>query len=88
MRSGTFFACVAAFCGMLSAQTLARVDFRRDAQPTLKSNCHGRRGSLMNNFRLDRRRALAGQPLFADWPEEHRDAKAPPLAAERPTRDH
>ena len=51
-------ALVAAFCAMLNAETPAKVDFRRDVQPILKSNCYGCHGPAqqMNNFRLDRRR--------------------------------
>ena len=51
------------FGWMLNAQSPAKVDFRRDVQPILKSNCYGCHGSSqqMNNFRLDRRRdALRG----------------------------
>ena len=54
---------LAVFCGMLNAQTPAKVDFRRDVQPILKSNCYGCHGPAqqMNNYRLDRRRdALRG----------------------------
>src|SRR5215472_16194738 len=47
---------VMAFWGM-NAQTPAKIDFRRDVQPILKSNCYGCHGpsQQMNNFRLDRR---------------------------------
>src|SRR5437879_1089126 len=46
------------FGGMLNAQPPAKVDFSRDVQPILKSNCYGCHGPAqqMNNFRLDRRR--------------------------------
>src|SRR5947207_12325070 len=49
---------VPALYGILSAQAPAKVDFRRDVQPILKSNCYGCHGPAqqMNNFRLDRRR--------------------------------
>src|SRR3954451_19709093 len=54
------FAVLAVFglvSGALNAQSRARVDFRRDVQPILKSNCYGCHGpsQQMNNFRLDRR---------------------------------
>ena len=52
-----------AFCGLLNGQGSAKVDYRRDVQPILKSNCYGCHGpsQQMNNFRLDRRRdALRG----------------------------
>ena len=46
------------FCAVLSAETTAKIDFRADVQPILKSNCYGCHGpsQQMNNFRLDRRR--------------------------------
>src|SRR5215472_19378750 len=58
--STAFVMCV---CGMLNADTPARVDFRRDVQPILRASCYGCHGpsQQMNNFRLDRRRdALRG----------------------------
>jgi ankyrin repeat protein len=57
------FALIAVCCGILNAETPAKVDFRRDVQPIFKSNCYGCHGpkQQMNNFRLDRRReALRG----------------------------
>src|SRR5690349_6407169 len=62
-RRAVSMAFVTAFCGMLNAQTPAKVDFRRDVQPIFRSNCYGCHGpkQQMNNFRLDRRRdALRG----------------------------
>src|SRR5215471_20479290 len=59
-------AIMAASCASLTAQTPAKVDFRRDVQPIFKSNCYGCHGPAqqMNNFRLDRRRdALRGGTL-------------------------
>ena len=49
---------VTALCGVLHAQVPTKVDFRRDVQPILKSNCYGCHGPAqqMNRFRLDRRR--------------------------------
>ena len=49
---------VIAFCAMLNAETPAKVDFSRDVQPILKSNCYGCHGPVqqLNHFRLDRRR--------------------------------
>lgn len=47
-----------AFCGVMNAQSPAKIDFQRDVQPILKANCIGCHGPTqqMNNFRLDRRR--------------------------------
>jgi len=46
-----------ALCGIVNAEAPAKVDFKRDVQPILKSNCYGCHGPAqqMNNFRLDRR---------------------------------
>ena len=47
-----------ACCGMLNAGSAGKVEFQRDVQPILRSNCYGCHGpqQQMNNFRLDRRR--------------------------------
>ncbi len=54
--AAVLWACV--FGEPLSAQTPAKVDFRRDVQPLFKTYCIGCHGpsQQMNNFRLDRRR--------------------------------
>src|SRR5215469_2773711 len=62
MRCAAVCTYLVVFSGMLNAENV-KVDFRRDVQPILKSNCYGCHGPAqqMNNFRLDRRReALRG----------------------------
>jgi ankyrin repeat protein len=62
-HSGIRIAIVLTFSVMLNAEIPAKIDFVRDVQPILKSNCYGCHGpsQQMNNFRLDRRReALRG----------------------------
>jgi ankyrin repeat protein len=59
----SMLALIMPLCGMLNAESAAKVDFRRDVQPIFKSNCYGCHGpkQQMNNFRLDRRlEALRG----------------------------
>lgn len=57
--------------GPISAQTLAKVDFRRDVQPIFKANCIACHGpsQQMNGFRLDRRRdAMRGGTIAVIGP--------------------
>jgi Planctomycete cytochrome C len=51
---------ILALAGMLSAQTLAKVDFGRDVLPLLRQNCVGCHGpsQQMGGLRLDRRSSV------------------------------